>query len=322
MPRSLAFPLRQRVPVLFNVYGFSAEETGDVLGTTADTVWRILRLADTVGTTYNPYAQTRGPKCVLSQNDVRFIASSIKNNPCIYLDELQTLIRHESGQSVSIPTLSRTLSKHGYSYKRISKAAAERNRLLRAGFTNLAGTIIQRPDQPIFLDETSKDNKTIQRPRGWSARGADCDVSTTFVRGTRLTLLAGLNVDGIVGCEVYDGSVTGDRFLQFLRDFIMPITNPYPGPNSVIVLDNCRIHHIEPVRYLVEVECLCKLLYLPPYSPDLNPIEEAFSSIKAYLRRHSGDPLTYLAPTASLQAACLSVTPEKSAGWFRHCGWM
>jgi transposase len=121
----------------------------------------------------------------------------------------------------------------------------------------------------------------------------------------------------------------------------MPKTTPYPGPNSVVVLDNCWIHHSEAVHQLIEVDCgmwfcsyfqlstqlldtllVCKLLFLPPYSPDFNPIEEAFSSIKAYLRRHNADNFAKLAPVASLQAACFSVAAENAAGWFRHAGWM
>ncbi|KAG8679945.1 hypothetical protein FRC09_018601, partial [Ceratobasidium sp. 395] len=66
----------------------------------------------------------------------------------------------------------------------------------------------------------------------------------------------------------------------------------------------------------------CKLLFLPPYSPDLNPIEMAFSSIKAHLQRHCDDPMTRLAPAASLQAACATVTKEKALAWFQHAGWL
>ncbi len=103
-------------------------------------------------------------------------------------------------------------------------------------------------------------------------------------------------------------------------------------------MDNCSIHHDEEIRYLIEEECgkinggVCfllltvlagaKLIYLPPYSPDFNPIEEAFSSIKAWLRRHESlyvDPeqLQWL-----IHLAAASVTAEMAWGWFKDCGYI
>ena len=114
----------------------------------------------------------------------------------------------------------------------------------------------------------------------------------------------------------------------------MPLTNPYPGPRSVLIMGNCRIHHGERVRALVEdMYCelrnanvhfffanglsVCKLLYLPPYSPDYNPIEQAFSAIKAHLRRCGRDP-----PMMSIVRACQSITREKAAGYFKASGYI
>ena len=118
-----------------------------------------------------------------------------------------------------------------------------------------------------------------------------------------------------------------DTFVQ------IPLTNPYPGPQSVLVLDNCNIHHADEVRELVEVEarmsslchevhtltCVlgCRIIYLPPYSPNYNPIELAFSSIKSYLRRHSHDRGLF-----TVVSAMDTITPEKAAGWFRSSGYM
>ena len=67
------------------------------------------------------------------------------------------------------------------------------------------------------------------------------------------------------------------------KELVIPLTNPYPGPQSILILDNCNIHHSEKVQALVEDEAMYKLIFLPPYSLDLNPIEQAFFSIKSYL---------------------------------------
>nr|GAT52207.1 TPR domain protein [Mycena chlorophos] len=98
---------------------------------------------------------------------------------------------------------------------------------------------------------------------------------------------------------------------------------PYPGPRSVLVMDNCRIHHVE------EVEAICdergiKLVYLPPYSPDYNPIEQSFSFIKSYIRRngqrfreimkHGEDGEA----EGALYEAIAQVTEVEAQGFFRH----
>jgi transposase len=101
--------------------------------------------------------------------------------------------------------------------------------------------------------------------------------------------------------------------------------NKWPLPNSVLVIDNTSIHKVAGIRELVEQHGM-RLMFLPSYSPDLNPIELAFSSIKAWLHANcdrmnqameSEDGLVYNA----LWQAVHSVTPEKARGWYKHCGY-
>jgi hypothetical protein len=115
----------------------------------------------------------------------------------------------------------------------------------------------------------------------------------------------------VVRFHLYDLDQNLTRRLQ------LPLTNPYPGPRSVLVLDNCCIHHSDEVRRLIEEEALCKLVFLPPYSPDYNPIEQAFSAIKAYLRRHLDDK-----GLTSMVQACQAITPDKAEGYFRASGYI
>lgn len=117
--------------------------------------------------------------------------------------------------------------------------------------------------------------------------------------------------------DIIHGSVTATKFLHFLREQVIPLTNPYPGPRSILILDNCSIHHAEVVRELVEDQALCKLIFLPPYSPDFNPIEEAFSAIKAYLRRHCDDMTLSL-----MDEACRSITTKAAQGFFCSAGYV
>ncbi|KAJ8587036.1 hypothetical protein M405DRAFT_697948, partial [Rhizopogon salebrosus TDB-379] len=73
----------------------------------------------------------------------------------------------------------------------------------------------------------------------------------------RYSILPILTLNGIIAYDIIEGPVTSERFVQFLREYL-PLTNPYPDPRSVLVLDNCRIHHSDEVRHLIEEEALCK----------------------------------------------------------------
>ncbi|KDQ55614.1 hypothetical protein JAAARDRAFT_91352, partial [Jaapia argillacea MUCL 33604] len=68
----------------------------------------------------------------------------------------------------------------------------------------------------------------------------------------RYSILPILTMDGIIAYDIIEGLVTSEWFVQFLRDHVIPLTNPYPGPHSVLVLDNCSIHHSEEVRQVIE----------------------------------------------------------------------
>lgn len=140
-------------------------------------------------------------------------------------------------------------------------------------------------------------------------------------------MLPALTLDGILYSDVCFGAFSGDSFLAFLDD-LLAVMNPYPQPHSVLVLDNCAIHHVDGV----EERCHnagVKLVYLPPYSPDLNPIEEAFSAFKAYARRY-GDIFRAAVETGAqadtlmwiYEALDAVMTADNAKGWFRHSGYV
>jgi hypothetical protein len=85
----------------------------------------------------------------------------------------------------------------------------------------------------------------------------------------------------------------------------------------MLILDNCRIHHSKQIRALVEDEALCKLVFLPPYSPDLNPIEQAFFSIKSHLCQHWDD-----FSLSIIDAACHNINPDMAWGFIRSSGYI
>lgn len=96
---------------------------------------------------------------------------------------------------------------------------------------------------------------------------------------------------------------------------------PFDGVNpcSILIIDNCSVHHTDEVNSLLE-ESGILVLYLPPYSPDFNPIEEAFSYVKHYLKEHDSVADAFRAPTELLKAALESITPEYCNAWITDCG--
>src|ERR1700760_719114 len=111
---------------------------------------------------------------------------------------------------------------------------------------------------------------------------ASAHAATIFLHGTKYSILPAISLDGILHLEVVEKSITGDDFRRFVQGLLLRM-NEWPLPRSVLVVDNASIHKVAGIREMIE-ERGARLLYLPAYSPDFNPIELAFSSIKAWLR--------------------------------------
>lgn len=130
-------------------------------------------------------------------------------------------------------------------------------------------------------------------------------------RGQNLTLLCALTLTGPTAPLVVEGSVNGDVFVTYIRQVLVPVLRP----GQVVVLDNLGAHLRPQVRELVEATGAL-LVYLPPYSPDLNPIEFLFSKLKAAMRALAAR--TREGVLEALRQALDMVTPSDAQGWFQH----
>jgi transposase len=133
--------------------------------------------------------------------------------------------------------------------------------------------------QLVFLDETGAATD-MTRLYGRSPKGKRCLAHAPAGHWKTTTFLAGLRVDGFTAPLVLDGPMNGESFLAYVRDFLCPTLQPGDG----VVLDNLSCHKVSGVQEAIEAAG-ANLLYLPPYSPDLNPIETAFAKLKALLRK-------------------------------------
>jgi transposase len=169
------------------------------------------------------------------------------------------------------------------------------------------------PARMVFIDETwAKTNMT--RLRGRALRGQRLVAKVPHGHWKTTTLIAALGQGGMRCSMTIDGAVNRDAFEAFVEQILAPAL----APGDTVVMDNLSSHKGIRVRELIE-SAGAKVLYLPPYSPDLNPIEMAFSKLKQLMR--SAAHRTMAALWSDTQRMLDQITESDAAGFFRHCGY-
>jgi transposase len=170
------------------------------------------------------------------------------------------------------------------------------------------------PADLVFVDESGVATDMVRRygraPGGRRAPGA-----APYGRWERLTIFGGLSLAGLVACMSVEGAADTPAVVAFTEHVLVPALRP----GQVVVMDNLAPHKAPRVRALIE-RAGCRLLFLPPYSPDLNPIEPAWAKLKALLR--GAGARTVDALDAALSALVDAITATDAAGFFRHCGYV
>lgn len=121
--------------------------------------------------------------------------------------------------------------------------ARERSKLLREEW--MTRLTEWQPEQLMFLDESAANERTLDRKYGWSPVGSIARVSEPFKRTMKWSLLPLYTIDGFVAWDLVRGSYNRETFNEFVHIWVIPQTNPFPGPRSVLIMDNAKIHHSE-----------------------------------------------------------------------------
>jgi transposase len=190
--------------------------------------------------------------------------------------------------------------------------AAERDEFLRAAWRAMVAGYIDAW-RLVFVDEMGS-NTSLASLYAWSRRGERALAKVPRNWGANVTLLASMSAEGMGPSLAVEGSTTREVFEVYLEYFLAPALRP----GQIVVMDNLSAHKGGWVRELVE-ERGCELLFLPPYSPDLNPIEEAFAKLKALLRRTGARIREAL--IEAMGRALDAVTARDARGFFEHCGY-
>jgi transposase len=196
--------------------------------------------------------------------------------------------------------------------KKRSLGAGERDEFLRAAWrAGIAGQI--DADRLVFVDEMGT-NVSLSPLYAWSPKGERAYGSAPRNWGKNVTLLASITREGLGECLAVDGPTTREVFEDYLEQVLVPTL----CAGQVVVMDNLSAHKGGRVKESIEGRG-CELLYLPPYSPDFNPIEQAFSKVKGLLRQAEARVRESL--IEAMGVALCAVSARDARGFFGHCGY-
>ena len=165
----------------------------------------------------------------------------------------------------------------------------------------------------MFIDETwAKTNMT--RTHGWHRRGVPLHAKVPHGRWRTMTFLAALRHDRITAPCVIDGPINGETFRAYVEQFLVPTLQP----GDIVVMDNLGSHKSSVIRRLIRAAG-ARLFFLPPYSPDLNPIEQVFAKLKTLLRK--AEERTADAVSTRIGRLLQAVTPAECANYLRNAGY-
>jgi transposase len=165
----------------------------------------------------------------------------------------------------------------------------------------------------IFVDEMGT-NTSLSPLYGWAKKGERAQCSVPRNRGKNTTLLSSMSVEGMGPSLAVEGATNREDFETYLERILAPTLRR----GQVVMMDNLTAHKGERIRELIEQRG-CELLYLPPYSPDFNPIEEAFSKIKGLMRKAQARSRETL--LEAMGTAISALNTQDTRGFFEHCGY-
>ncbi|WP_156311982.1 IS630 family transposase [Methylobacterium platani] len=311
MGRPYSQDLRERVVTAARAT--SRRQAAARFGVGVATAIRWMAALTTTGT-MAPRPQGRARRSKLDPHET-FLRALIDAQDDITLEEMRARLREEHDLTVGLGTLWSFLDARGLTYKKKTAHATEQNRpdvkaAREAWFEDQPEL---DPARLVFLDETWT-STNMARLRGRSPRGERLRSSVPHGHWKTTTLVAGLRLSGIAAPFVLDGPINRNAFQTYVERVLAPELRP----GDIVVMDNLGSHKGPAVRAAIEAAG-ARLLFLPPYSPDFNPIEMAFSQLKALLRKAARRTVEGLWSTIGRLVD--DVTPDQCANFFAAAGY-
>lgn len=253
-------------------HDYIPEDVCDILGVSSRSLRRWESNVEVYGSVIPPPLPNRGRPRVLHADMTHDLVTLMEEAPEMYLDEIQDwlAVAHECNLPKS--TLFDNLRDCGITYKKLQKAAAERDEEARTEWKSEVHNHWVA-SQILVADETSKDDRTLFRRYGHSVAGQRATTSALFTRGDRYSVIAAMGLEGYIATRVVMGSVDSDEFCDFILNEVacnippfhqapsklivsqqLPKMNPYPNDRSILILDNCAIHKCAALREIFEAQ--------------------------------------------------------------------
>jgi transposase len=315
--------LRWRGVVLHYAMGIEVKDVACMLGVGEASIKRWCALFEKQGNVEKQHGRNRGARW--PQPVYTFVQNYVEEHPCFLFDELEETLRREFPvqHNFSPATICRALRfDMNLTRKVLTKNARESLPRERQDFEQRLKQVYQYPAQLVFIDETSKDSRAAQRRYAWSQCGTRAVVPLPFIRGKRVSALAAMGSEGFLGWEFTTATFTRASFHTAMVEKIIPHLQRYPLPNSIVIIDNAQIHMYAELVELIESKG-AMLFFLPPYSPQLNPIEVGFSLIKSWLQREAHLAFT-INPEIVMDTAFRTCASKghTAINLYSHCGYL
>ena len=315
--------LRWRIVTLIHVYDIDPHFLSDIFGPTPRSIQRWYKKFLKTGTIRDnlpALRASRWPPDVINE-----VEKYVKAHPTFYIEELKDYIKFQFPdlRNTSESTICRVLNFDlQLSRKKLTKAAREAAPEEIQNYYDKLRPIYSFPEQLVFIDETSKDGRDAFRRYARSKRGTKAVVKLPFSRGNRVSVLAALDYTGFMSWKCTSGTFSRKRFHNAFSEKVVPFLNPWPLPRSIVIMDNAKIHMFKELEDAVH-QCGARLIYLPPYSPELNPIKVCFGQLKRWIQKNAN--LVFpLYPEKVLDVAMPACTKDIShgtLGLYGHCGY-
>ena len=267
-----------------------------------------------------PQEHQNGPSALFGDHERLVLLRIILDNPGIYLYEIRDKLFARFGVSVSETTICRALKYMGCTRQVIRHIAIQRSEIMRAKF--MAEISVYDPSMLIWLDESGCDRRNAMRKYAYSVRGMRPVKHRLLVRGVRYSAVPIMSTLGLHDLFLAEGTINGDRFRYFIRTCLLPILQSFNSinPLSVVIMDNASIHHVQSTIDLIE-SVGSRVIFLPPYSPDLNPLEQVFGTVKAILKENDSVIQTCTSPRSCIAMAFSMIDQELCLKFCRYCGY-
>jgi transposase len=248
------------------------------------------------------------------------LREKLLEKPGMYQDEMVVFLYDEFDALVNVSAVSRALKSIGWTKKASRQIAKERNKDLRDYY--LYNLCAYQSYHLVYVDESGCDKRIGFRRTGWAPLGVAPVQVAQFHRGRRYQILPAYTQDGILLSRVFQGFTDSAVFEDFIEQ-LLHHCGRWPEPNSVLIVDNASFHHSDRVKELCD-RAGVKLEFLPPYSPDLNPIEDFFGILKGFIKKnwHEYESNPEQGFAAFLEW-CISVAggrKDMAKAHFRHAG--